>query len=359
MSNSLNVSRPETGLIIREREPLNLESPFDQLREFLTPNDLFYVRSHFKGPHVKDGFELRVEGAVREPFSIGLEELQRMPSVTRAATLECAGNGRVFLSPQAEGAQWQLGAVGTAEWTGVRLGDLLERAGVAKDALEIVLEAAGDTGAAKEKPVPPGEIRYARSIAVEKTKDVLLAYRMNGLEMTEDHGFPLRAIVPGFYGMASVKWLTHVRVVTAPFTGYWQTSDYAYWDEVNGNPVRRPLENMALKSSIARPRMREFVPAGGSYEVFGAAWGGASELEGIEVSTDGGETWAAGEFIDPAEPFCWRRWRFAWALPEKSGTYVLKSRARNEAGEVQPAEHDKRFGSYVIHHTVGVEVVVH
>ncbi len=347
------------GMIIREREPVNLESPFDRLDEFLTSNDLFYIRSHFKAPLLDAGsYELKVEGSVQHPFAIGVAELRKMPAVTRTATLECAGNGRVFLSPQVSGAQWQLGAVSTAEWTGVPLSLLLERATLAADACEIVFEGS-DQGTPKEPPKPSEEFRYSRSIDLRKAQDVVLAYEMNGEELSTDHGFPLRAVVPGHYGMASVKWLTAIRAVREPFQGYWQTSDYAYWDEVDGNPVRRPLGEMALKSAIARPGVRELVAAGRSYPVFGAAWSGEVAVEQVEVSTDNGATWQAATFLDPPQPFCWRRWEYQWQVPQQKGTYILKSRAMDAGGNMQPEEHDRRFGTYVIRHTVGIEVVVH
>ena len=156
------------GMIIREREPVNFEFPFDQLQSFLTPNDLFYIRSHFKAPMLdKDSYELRIDGALRAPLVLGYEELRKLPSETRAATLECAGNSRVFLVPQVGGAQWELGAVGNAEWTGVPLRLLLEEAGLAEDAVEIVFEGA-DRGKAKERPAPPQPISYARSLLRSK-----------------------------------------------------------------------------------------------------------------------------------------------------------------------------------------------
>jgi DMSO/TMAO reductase YedYZ molybdopterin-dependent catalytic subunit len=359
MCAALSGNVPQSGLIIRESEPVNLESPFDQLDGYLTSNDLFYIRNHFDAPRLDvDSYALKIEGAVQHPFAMGIAELRKLPAVTRTATLECAGNGRVFLSPQVDGVQWELGAVSTAEWTGVPLTVLLERAGLLHDACEVVLEGA-DRGTPKTPPKPSGEICYARSIDLEKAKDTLIAYGMNGEDLSIDHGFPVRAVVLGHYGMASVKWLTAIRVVTEPFQGYWQTSDYAYWDEAEGSPVRRPLSVAALKSAIARPRMGEFVPAGQSYPVFGAAWCGELAVEQVEVSTDGGATWQAARFLDPAQPFCWRRWEFAWQVPQRTGTYILKSRARDAEGNVQPEEHDRRFGTYVIHHIIGIEVVVH
>ncbi len=347
------------GLIIREREPVNFEYPFDQLDGFLTPNDLFYIRSHFKAPILdRHAYKLEVSGAVKQPFSISYEELLAMPSVTQPATLECAGNGRIFLVPQVKGAQWQLGAVSTADWTGVPLTALLQRAGIDATACEVLFEA-WDAGTPKEEPTPPGDTRYARSLSMLKAKDVIIAYRMNGEEIPVDHGFPLRAIVPGHYGMASVKWLSGIRILTEPFQGYWQTSDYGYWDyDASNNPMRRALGQMALKSAIARPRTREFIPAGSHYRVFGAAWGSDTQVEKVELSSDDGKTWQPVTFIDEAQPFAWRRWSFEWKVPQEKGTYVLKSRATDAQGNIQPEHHDKRFGTYVIHHTFGIEVIV-
>src|SRR6266571_2757975 len=243
------------GLIIRQKEPDNLETPFDQLDSFLTPTELFYIRSHFQAPRLELGsYRLHIDGAVRNPISLSYSELRDMPSETRGAILECAGNGRVFLVPHAAGAQWELGAVGNAEWTGVPLRALLERAGLEDDACDVVLEGA-DRGTPTEEPIPPGPISYARSVPREKAvqPEVLIAYQMNGRDLSRDHGHPVRAIVPGHYGMASVKWLTRIQAVREPFQGYWQTSDYAYWDSLDGRPVRRPLSEMNPKSTIARP----------------------------------------------------------------------------------------------------------
>ena len=352
-------SEPQIGFIIRERDPVNFEYPFDQLDTFLTPNDQFYIRSHFKAPVLdRQEYRLSVGGAVQHSFTISYEELLAMPSVTRPATLECAGNGRIFLVPQVKGAQWQLGAVSTAEWTGVPLAVLLERAGMDPNACEILFEAA-DHGVPKEEPIPPGDTSYSRSVAVGKVEDILIAYAMNGEEIPLDHGFPLRAIVSGHYGMASVKWLTHIRVLTVPYKGYWQTSDYGYWayDE-NNNPMRLALGEMAVKSAIARPRTRELIPAGSTYRVVGAAWGGNTQITAVELSTDDGMTWQPVRFLDEPQFGAWRRWEFPWQVPERKGMYSLRSRATDSEGNTQPERHDKRFGTYVIHHTFPIEVVV-
>jgi DMSO/TMAO reductase YedYZ molybdopterin-dependent catalytic subunit len=348
------------GLIIRQKEPTNLETPFDQVDSYLTPNELFYIRSHFPTPQIDaDSYRLRVDGAVRNPLSLGYQQLREMPSETRIATLECAGNGRVFLVPSVAGAQWELGAVGNAEWTGVPLRALLERAGLETEECEIVLEGA-DRGTPKEEPIPPGPISYARGLPRNKAlrPEVLIAYQMNGRDLPPDHGYPVRAIVPGHYGMASVKWLTHIHVVREPFAGYWQTSDYGYWEFLNGMPVRRGLGEMKLKSQIARPRVYETLAADRVYIVSGAAWAGETEVAGIAVSTDGGETWIDAEFSDPPERYAWRRWKFDWLTPKKPGRYTLLSRARDAKGNLQPAEHDPKHGTYVINHPLPIEVFV-
>jgi DMSO/TMAO reductase YedYZ molybdopterin-dependent catalytic subunit len=348
------------GLIIRQKEPANLETPLDLIDTYLTPATLFYIRSHNKAPAVDlASYRLRIDGAVRNPLSLTVQQLRDMPSETQVATLECAGNGRVFLVPQVAGAQWELGAVGNAEWTGVPLGALLERAGLAEDACEIVLEGA-DRGTPNEPPVPPEPISYARSLPRGKAlrREVLIAYEMNGRELPLNHGYPVRAIVPGHYGMASVKWLTHIEAVREPFRGYWQTSDYAYWDRMDGIPVRRPLGEIKLKSEIIRPREYETVPPNQQYTMFGVAWAGETDATGISVSTDGGQTWSDAKFLDAPRRYAWRRWTFGWLTPQKPGRCTLLSRATGADGSVQPEKHDPNYGTYVINYTLPIDVFV-
>jgi DMSO/TMAO reductase YedYZ molybdopterin-dependent catalytic subunit len=348
------------GLIIRQREPNNLEAPFDRIDSYLTPTELFYIRSHFPTPSLDlASYRLRIDGAVRRPFALSYEELRSMRSETRVATLECAGNSRVFLVPPAQGAQWELGAVGNAEWAGVPLKALLERADMQEDACEIVLEGA-DRGTPKEEPVPPGPISYARSLPRDKAiqPEVLIAYQLNGRDLPRDHGYPVRAIVPGHYGMASVKWLTRIEAVREPFHGYWQTSDYGYWASMDGKPVRRALGEMKLKSEIARPRVYETLLPNRIYTVSGAAWTGETDVTEIAVSTDGGQTWAEAEFLDPVQRHAWRRWKFDWLTPKKPGQHTLLARAKDANGLLQPDGHDQNYGSYVINHSLPIEVFV-
>ena len=355
-----NHQSPSSGLIIRQKEPTNLEMPFDQLDSYLTPTELFYIRSHFPVPEIDvANYQLRIDGVVGRPLTLSYKELREMASETRIATLECAGNGRVFLVPQVRGAQWELGAVGNAEWTGVPVRALLERAGLEDDACEVVLEGA-DRGTPTEEPIPPGPIAYARGVPREKAvqPEVLIAYQMNGRDLSPDHGYPVRAIVPGHYGMASVKWLTRIQAVRAPFQGYWQTSDYGYWSYLDGKPVRRPLGEMKVKSEIVRPSVYETIAPNQIYTVLGAAWAGETEVTEIAVSTDGGQTWAEAHFLDPARRHVWRLWKFDWLTPEQPGQYTLLARAKDANGDVQPNEHDPNYGTYVINHPLPIEVIV-
>src|SRR5206468_1306099 len=223
-------TRFRDGKIVRSEDPLNLEMPFSTLDSFITPTESFYVRTHFPIPEIdKKDWRLRVEGEIGKPFEVRYEDLLKMKSRTIPITLECAGNNRNFLEPKVKGVQWGLGAVGTAEWTGVPLSVLLERAVVRSNACEVILEGA-DHGMLDDPKSPPGELTFSRSVPLEKAKrDVLLAYRMNGKDLPPEHGFPVRAIVPGWYAMASIKWLQRIIVSSEPFTGYYQTLDYAYW----------------------------------------------------------------------------------------------------------------------------------
>src|SRR4051812_26334299 len=196
------------GLIVREQDPLNLEMPFSSLNGFITPNESFYVRCHFPIPEISaPEWRLKVEGEVEVPFEFGYDELLRMESRTIAAALECAGNNRIFLEPKVKGVQWGLGAVGNASWTGVPLASVLERTRPKAGAIEVILEGA-DEGVVDKTPTPSGKISYCRSLPLSKAReDVLLAHEMNGEKLSATHGFPIRAIVPGWYAMASVKWL--------------------------------------------------------------------------------------------------------------------------------------------------------
>jgi DMSO/TMAO reductase YedYZ molybdopterin-dependent catalytic subunit len=355
------------GKIVRGEAPLNLEMPFEGLESFLTPTESFYVRTHFPIPSLdRDAWWLRVEGDVEDPFAINYQQLLSLEPVTLAVTLECAGNNRNFLEPKVKGVQWRLGAVGTAEWTGVPLSALLYRAGVKPNAYEVILEGA-DGGMLEEPKSPPGELNFARSIPLEKARrDVLLAYKMNGSDLPPEHGFPVRAIVPGWYAMASIKWLQRVIVTDRPFAGYYQTLDYAYWQRTDygywqrGERIAKltPLTEMQVKAEIARPAEGETVPANASVRVRGAAWTCDAEIAKVELSTDGGATWNQAKLIGDSNTNAWRLWEFDWQTPAQAGKQTLIARATDSLGRSQPVNRDPDRGTYMINHLLPIEVEV-
>jgi DMSO/TMAO reductase YedYZ molybdopterin-dependent catalytic subunit len=347
------------GRIVRSEEPLNLEMPFETVKSFITPTESFYVRTHFPIPKIdRDAWWLHVEGEVEKPFAINYEELVELESVTIPVTLECAGNNRDFLEPKVKGVQWGLGAVGTAEWTGVPLSVLLDRAVVRLNAGEVILEGA-DHGMLDDPKSPPGELTFSRSVPLEKAKrDVLLAYRMNGNDLPPEHGFPVRAIVPGWYAMASIKWLQRIIVSAEPFTGYYQTLDYAYWKRRGDIGELTPLSEMQIKAEIARPAQGEVVPVNSNVRVRGAAWTGDGEITKVELSTDGGATWSKASLVGASKQNAWRFWEFDWRTPSQPGQADLIARATDSHGRTQPIHRDRDRGTYMINHLLPIMVQV-
>jgi DMSO/TMAO reductase YedYZ molybdopterin-dependent catalytic subunit len=360
-------TRLRDGRIVRSESPLNLEMPFEKLESFVTPTEVFYVRTHFPIPSIdRDAWWLNVDGEVENPFGINYEQLLKLDVVTIPITLECAGNNRIFLQRKVEGLQWGLGAVSTAEWTGVPLSVLLDRAGVKANACEAILEGA-DRGVLEDPKSPPGELKFARSIPLQKARrDVLLAYKMNGKDLRPEHGFPVRAIVPGWYAVASIKWLQRIIVTDRPFGGYYQAIDYAYWQRTDYGHWQRgediaeltPLTEIQVKAEIARPAEGETVPANSSVRVYGAAWTSDAEIKKVELSTDEGATWTEAKLLGKSEPNAWRLWEFNWQTPAAPGKQTLIARATDSLGRTQPTQHDRGRGTYMINHLLPVEVQV-
>jgi DMSO/TMAO reductase YedYZ molybdopterin-dependent catalytic subunit len=346
------------GKIVRSEEPLNLEMPFGTLNGFITPTKSFYVRNHFPIPKIDKGkWRLRIEGEVEKPFEITYDELLKLESRKIPATLECAGNNRNFLDPKVKGVQWDLGAVGNAEWTGVPLSIVLDRAGIKPSAREIILEGA-DSGKVDDPKGPRGELNFARSIPTEKANDVLLAYKMNDVDLTTDHGFPVRAIVPGWYAVASIKWLQRIVLSDKPFNGYYQTLDYAFWKRRGEVAELVPLREMAIKAEIARPSEGETVPANSNVRVHGAAWSGDGEITKVELSADGGSTWNNAKLLGDSKPNAWRLWEFNWKTPARAEKATLIARATDSKGRSQPTERDPDRGTYMINHLLPISVEV-
>jgi len=363
---STGTSEQDGGLIPRQRNPDNLEFPFATLDSFITPNEKFYVRNHFAQPKVEVGsWRLKVEGAVERPLEMTLEELRKLPARTVTATLECAGNARALLLPKVKGVPWQLGAVGNAQWTGVPLGAVLERAGLRDSAVEVVLEGA-DSGEITAETRPAGAIPFARSLPLVKARapEVLLAYQMNAVDLPPAHGFPLRAIVPGWYGVASIKWLRRLVITDRPFNGFFQSFDYSYFQVANGLPRVVPITELQVKSQIARPAAGEVIKPDANYRIYGAAWTGESEIAKVEVSTDGGKRWTEARLLGdkgrsgrPAR-HAWCLWDYQWHTPEAASEGRIMARATDARGQVQPLERDGNRRNYMVSHVLPVDVII-
>ena len=319
--------------------------PLEALRYPITPAGLHYLLIHYDIPEVDaDRWALKVEGRVARPLELTLGDLRGRPAQELTATMECAGNGRALLAPHVVSQPWLLEAVGNATWTGVPLRLILEEAALLDDAVEVVFTGL-DRGF--EKGV---EQSYQRSLELDVAlaDDVLLAYEMNGAPLLPQHGFPLRLLVPGWYGMTNVKWLGGVTVVAEPFEGYQHTAAYRYRDDEDeaGTPVTR----MQPRALMVPPGIPDFntrarTVAVGRCILQGRAWSGWGPVTRVEVSADGGETWAEAELEPLDSRWGWRGWRFEWAAGEP-GEYVLCCRAHDEAGNAQPDEASWNVGGY-------------
>ena len=305
--------------VIVSREPFNAETRLDLQRGPLTPPGRHYARSHFAQPDPPAG--VTVGGTMGEPRAFTVAELRAFPSRSATVTLECAGNGRSFLKPPAPGEQWALGAVSTAEWTGVALRSLLEPRGLSPATVEVLFRGA-DAG------TPPGtgrRIAFERSLPLDRAlaDDVLVAYAMNGGPIPAEHGAPVRLVVPTWYGMASVKWLAEIVALEQPFRGFYQAERYVVGD--------RPLREMRPRAVIVAPLGE--VTAGKATPIRGYAWSGHGPVARVEVSTDGGATWRDARLGAVISAAAWREWTIAWT-PDR-GTHELVARAMDAAGEAQ------------------------
>lgn len=323
----------ELALIPLEQRPFNAETPLAALAEPITPTPLFYVRNHFDVPRLDpDSWQLRVGGLVEQPLGLSLPELRRFPECTLAVTLECAGNGRARMTPVPPGTPWGYGAAATASFTGTPLTTVVERAGLRPDTVEILFVGADAGDVAPGRPT-----EFGRSLPVTDAlhPDVLLAWEMNGEPLSAAHGSPLRLVVPGWYGVASVKWLVSIEALAAPYGGYFQREKYVYVGErgmSDGMPVRR----MRVRAVIARPADGEVVEQG-PIEIAGSAWSGAAPVVRVEVSGDGGRSWSEAELGRPPSSYAASPWRLEWA-PPSPGTHTLAARATDDSGNTQPLE---------------------
>ncbi|NHC14167.1 sulfite oxidase [Motilibacter deserti] len=333
------VAEPDEAVSIDELRlaARNSGLPLEALRYDVTPLGMHYLLVHYDIPHVDAGaWTLRVSGAVERELAISLEELRSRERVTTRVTLECAGNGRARLLPRPVSQPWLEEAVGTAEWTGTPLAPLLAEAGLLPSAVDVAFTG-HDHG--MERGV---EQDYARglSVADATAPELLLAYEMNGVPLPPQHGAPVRLVAPGWYGMASVKWLREITVLEEPFDGFQNTVAYRLKQSADepGEPVTRIrpralLQPPGFPDFMTRTRLVDT----GRHVLTGRAWSGMAPVSGVEVSTDGGATWAAASLGPSAGRWAWRSWSYEWEAAEP-GAAVLCCRATDEAGNVQPVE---------------------
>jgi DMSO/TMAO reductase YedYZ molybdopterin-dependent catalytic subunit len=269
--------------------------------------------------------------------------------------MECAGNGRARLEPRPVSQPWLLEAVGTARWRGTPLAPLLEEAGIPEGTVEVLF-----TGL--DRGIEGGdEQAFQRALGLEEAMrgEVLLAYEMNGAPLPPQHGFPLRLVVPGWYGMTNVKWLSRIEFLDEPFAGYQQS--WSYRVRQSEDEAGEPLQRMQPRSLFVPPGIPEFMTrertvAAGEVLVEGRAWSGVAPVASVEVSDDGGSTWAAAELEPAGEPWAWRGWSYRWDA--QPGERVLCSRARDEAGNEQPVEPSWNLGGYANNAVQTVRVTV-
>ncbi len=331
--------------------------PLEALAYDLTPIGLHYLLVHYDIPAVDPAaWRLTVDGCVRRELSLSLEELRTRPAVSLAVTMECAGNGRARLSPRPLSQPWLLEAVGTAEWTGVPLRSVLEEAAVDDQAIEVLFRGL-------DRGVESGEQQqFERSLPLPEAlrEEIVLAYAMNGRPLPPQHGFPLRLIVPGWYGMTSVKWLDRITVLDAPFHGYQQARGYRL--RRTPDEIGEPLTRMFPRSLMIPPGIPDFATrertlAFGPCTLRGRAWSGFGQVNRVEVSTDGGSSWSDARLGPQPSSWAWRSWEWPWE-PREAGVHELCCRATDSAGNSQPLEARWNLGGYANTEVQRVPVVV-
>ena len=321
--------REEVALALRNRG-----LPLEAMRYPLTPTGMHYLLIHFDVPAVEpDGWRLNVGGLVNNPLSLSLSDLQARPIVSTAVTLECAGNGRALLSPRPLSQPWLHEAIGTAEWTGTPLRSLLEAAGLQSDADELVFTGLDEGVQGDERQW------YQRSLTIAQATadEVLLAWDMNGEPIPPQHGYPLRLVVPGWYGMTSVKWLGDIEAISGHFDGYQmeRTYRYSHGPDDPGDPVT----TIRVRSLMIPPGIPDFMTRrrlvdAGEHLITGRAWAGPASIARVEFSGDGGATWVDAELDEPVGRWAWRQWRCVWNA--QPGRQTLLARATDDQGNTQP-----------------------
>lgn len=342
----------EAGLLVHRVHPLNGETSVQDLAGgAVVPNGRFYLRNHFDIPNLDgESYRLSVGGLVERSLSLSMRDLHNLHAESLVVTLECAGNGRSLFDPAVPGEAWGLGAVSTAEWTGVPLIEVLERAGLRPGATELTFRGA-DGGLVADRDAP---IRFERGLSLDQIReaDALLAYEMNGEPLSSPHGYPLRLIVPGWYAVASVKWLTEIAVTDKPCEAHYQTEKYWYQWVRNGRDERAPVTLMSVRALIASPDQGEGLPRGET-AIRGVAWSGAGSISRVDVSLNDGP-WREARLIGERRRSAWQWWELMTRL-EQTGPLAVRARATDMAGRTQPerAEWNRLgYGNNSIHSVI-------
>jgi DMSO/TMAO reductase YedYZ molybdopterin-dependent catalytic subunit len=327
----------EEGMILRSFRFVDLETPVEYFNTWLTPVPHFFVRNHMHEPSQLDAsdWRLSIGGEVNKPLTLSLVELSKLESHSVVNTLECAGNGRSLQRPQVPGVQWGRGAVSTARFSGPRLRDVLQRAGVKSTGKHVMFRGLDEVPG----KVPP----FIRTIPTEKAldADTLVATHMNGSPLTRHHGFPARALVPGWIGAASCKWLTEIKLLETEFAGNFMSPAYRFPNQPGppGEAIKpedtHALTALSVKSVISGPNDGASLKPG-KVAVHGAAWAGEADIAKVEISTDGGTTWTSATLGHDQAHYAWRLWSFDWKAG-KAGDYTIMSRATDTEGRTQPA----------------------
>jgi sulfite oxidase len=354
---ALHASHPVSAkrLLQLNAYPLDAETPLDLLNTYITPNDLFFIRSHYTSTRVNpDTWTLTIDGSVSSPMHLTLADLLKLPKVEATCVLQCAGNGRSLFKPTMPGVQWRHGAVGNARWGGVRVKDVLERAGLKGSARH--LHTFGSD-------VPPRQVPpFHRSLEIEKVmQDGIIAYEMNGEPLSHEHGAPARLIVPGWAGDHWMKWLRRISPSPAPPTGFYMDTAYRYPARA-GNPGEtlkpkemKPITELFVKSTITSAPLEARV--GAPVTVRGFAFSGTPDIAKVELSEDDGRTWRPAKLDPRHDPYAWRLWSYSWT-PVSAGVRQLMVRATDARGSVQPREPAWNQSGYLHNgwHSVTVEV---
>ncbi len=346
-------SREEVGLALRNHG-MHLEG----LRYPTTPIGMHYLLIHFDIPAIDESsYALEIKGCVRNRMKLSLEDLKQREKVSRTVVMECAGNGRSKLSPRPISAPWGEEAVGCARWTGTPLAPILEEAGLLDEAVEILFSGS-------DRGIDAGvEHTFERSLPVQEAlrEDLLLAYEMNGQPLPPQHGYPLRLIVPDYYGVASVKWLESITALNEPFDGIQQVVKYLYQEseEDPGVPITRKLPRaLMVPPGIPEYLTRRRYVSPGRIPIEGRAWSGYGRIERVEFSFDGGNSWEDTRLGEPEDPDAWTPWSYEWVA--EPGEYELCARATDESGRTQPLQTDESWnvGGYCVNAVQRVPVSV-